>query len=220
MFVGGGGVWGGGDGSCTGRLGTRWRGKISSREAVAGSNRVEVGRPGRDEDALAGDLSVWCMALLRIPLNAAWTGVTRVPPILLASMDPSPPAGSYSSSLISPSSLSSGATGDKFGLPILSANEGFGLEIRSRRAGACCEDTPAADAGGAAPKMPAGAGGRGSCERAVELLRAAALSWRISDEPSPGFGGRAGGGCCGEAGSLLLMVSWGALAGREEAEPI
>lgn len=198
VFDGGGGVWGGGDGSCTGRLGTRWRGKTPSREVAAGSN-LEVDRPGRDVGAPADDLSMWCIALLRIPLNAAWTGVTRVPPILLASMDPSPPGGSYSSSLISPSSLSSGATGDKFGLPILSANEGFGLEIRSRRAGACCEDMPVVDAGGAAPKISARAGGRGSCERARELLRAAALSWRISDDAFRGWG-TVDGGCCGEGG--------------------
>lgn len=186
MFAGGGDVWGG-------------RRQISLREAAAGSKRVEAGRSGRDGGALTGDLWMWCMALLRILLNAAWTGVTRVPPILLASMDPlapAPPGGSYSPSLISPSSLSSGATGGRFGLPILSASEGFGLEMRSRRTGACCVD----DMPVVAPKISARAGGRGSCERDLELLRAAALSWRISDGGFPGLGGGVNGGCGGEGG--------------------
>lgn len=186
MFAGGGDVWGG-------------RRQISLREAAAGSKRVEAGRSGRDGGALTGDLWMWCMALLRILLNAAWTGVTRVPPILLASMDPlapAPPDGSYSPSLISPSSLSSGATGGRFGLPILSASEGFGLEMRSRRTGACgVDDMPVV-----APKISARAGGRASCERDLELLRAAALSWRISDGGFPGLGARVNGGCGGEGG--------------------
>lgn len=180
MFAGGGDVRGG-------------RRQISLREAAAGSKRVEAGRSGRDGGAL-----MWCMALLRILPNAAWTGVTRVPPILLASMDPlapGPPRGSYSPSLISPSSLSSGAAGGRFGLPILSASEGFGLEMRSRRTGACCVD----DVPVAAPKISARAGGRGSCEREREV-RAAALSWRISDGAFPGRGGRVNGGCGGEGG--------------------
>lgn len=186
MFAGGGDVWGG-------------RRQISLREAATGSKRVEASRSGRDWGALTGDLWTWCMALLRILLNAAWTGVTRVPPILLASMDPlapAPPGGSYSPSLISPSSLSSGATGGRFGLPILSASEGFGLETRSRRTGACCVD----DMPVVAPKISARAGGRGSCERDLELLRAAALSWRISDGGFPGLGARVNGGCDGEGG--------------------
>lgn len=186
MFAGGGDVWGG-------------RRQISLREAAAGSKRVEAGRSGRDGGALTGDLWMWCMALLRILLNAARTGVTRVPPILLASMDPlapAPPGGSYSPSLISPSSLSSGATGGRFGLPILSASEGFGLEMRSRRTGACCVD----DMPVVAPKISARAGGRASCERDLELLRAAALSWRISDGGFPGLGARVNGGCGGEGG--------------------
>lgn len=186
MFAGGGDVWGG-------------RRQISLREAAAGSKRVEASRSGRDGGALTGDLWMWCMALLRILLNAAWTGVTRVPPILLASMDPlapAPPGGSYSPSLISPSSLSSGATGGRFGLPILSASEGFGLEMRSRRTGACgVDDMPVV-----APKISARAGGRASCERDLELLRAAALSWRISDGGFPGLGARVNGGCGGEGG--------------------
>lgn len=186
MFACGGDVWGG-------------RRQISLREVAAGSKRVEAGRSGRDEGALTGDLWMWCMALLRILLNAAWTGVTPVPPILLASMDPlapSPPGGWYSPSLISPSSLSSGVAGGRFGLPILSASEGFGLEIRSRRTGACCED----DMPVVAPKISARAGGRGSCEWDRELLRAAARSWRISVDGFPGLGGRVNGGCCGEGG--------------------
>lgn len=185
MFAGGGDVWGG-------------RRQVSLWEVAAGSKRVEAGRSGRDGGALTGGLWMWCMALLRILLNAAWTGVTRVPPILLASMDPlapAPPGGSYSPSLISPSSLSSGAAGGRFGLPILSASEGFGLEMRPRRTGACCMD----DVPVVAPKISARAGGRGSCEREREV-RAAALSWRISDGGFPCRGGRVNGRCWGDGG--------------------